>query len=287
VPAADRSPAGADLASLLHRTGRPPPAFTAELHRWQDDDVYTDILQSYRGALPPWLDGILGPDALWDAVAEHGPGDHSEHQTARLRVALPGRYRIDYRTGNWHVRYAVLACDGTRIRKIFADRVAVGPAMPLTTDIGSLVDPAWLLSTWKLSAAGAARVAGRPGFRIVAEPTQGRAAAMGLSLVEVIVDAALGVLLQHTSFSGDRPAVRTELRDVRPGGDRLAGFGADAAAGLRVVTDSGGLLSDWDLPRPVRAAGAAAAVAGLGTVAGAVAVTGWLDKHRPRRRPGA
>jgi hypothetical protein len=74
---------------------------------------------------------------------------------------------------------------------------------------------------------------------------------------------------------------------VRPAGDRPAGFGADAAAGLRVVTDSGSLLSDRDLPRPVQAAGAAAAVAGLGAAAGAVAVTGWLDKHRARRRPGA
>ena len=76
-------------------------------------------------------------------------------------------------------------------------------------------------------------------------------------------------------------------RGAGPGRDRDAGFGADAAPGLRVVTDSGGLLSDRDLPRPVRAAGAAAAVGGLGAAAAAVAVTGWLDKHRPRRRPGA
>jgi hypothetical protein len=286
VPAADRSPAGAELANLLHRTGQPPPAFSAELHRWQDDEAYTEILQGYRGALPPWLDGILGPDALWDGLAEHGPEDSSEHQTARLRVALPGRYRIDYGTGNWHARYAAIACDGERARKIFANRVAVGPAMPLTDDIASLVDPAWLLSTWKLSAAGPARVAGRPGFRVVAEPTQGRVAAMGFSLVEVVVDAELGILLQRTAFAGQRPAIRTELRSVRPGGDRHAGFGADAAPGLRVVTDSGSLLSDLDLPRPVQAAGAAAAMAGLGAAAGAVAVTGWLDKHRARRRPG-
>jgi hypothetical protein len=287
APAADRSPAGAGLANLLHGTGRPPPAFSAELHRWQDDEAYTEILQGYRGALPPWLDGILGPDALWDALADYGPEDSSEHQTARLRVGRPGRYRIDYRTGNWHVRYAAIACDGTQTRKIFADRVAVGPARPLTIDIASLVDPAWLLSTWRLSAAGPARVAGRAGFRIVAEPTQGRAAAMGFSLVEVIVDAELGILLQRTSFAGDRPAVRAELRDVQAAADRNAGFGADDAAGLRVVTDSGGLLSDRDLPRPLQAAGAAAAVAGLGAAAGAVAVTGWLDKHRSRRRPGA
>jgi hypothetical protein len=240
VPAADRSPAGADLANLLHRTGRPPPAFSAELHRWQDDEAYTDVLQGYRGALPPWLDGILGPDALWDALAEHGPEDSSEHQTARLRVAMPGRYRIDYRTGNWHVRYAALACDGTHTRKIFADRVAVGPARPLTIDIAWLVDPAWLLSTWKLSAAGPARVAGRPGLRVVAEPTQGRVAAMGLSLVEVIVDAELGILLQHTSFAGDRPAVRTELRSVRPAGDREPGGNREAGPGGTRAAGPGG-----------------------------------------------
>jgi hypothetical protein len=198
---------------------------------------------------------------------------------------MPGRYRIDYRTGNWHLRYAAIACDGERARKIFADRVAVGPAMPLPIDIASLVDPAWLLSTWKLSAAGPARVAGRPGFRIVAEPTQGRVAAMGYSLVEVVVDAELGILLQQTSFAGERPAVRTELRSVRPAGDGPAGFGADAAPGLRVVTDSGSLMSDWDLSRPVQAAGAAAVLAAGGAAVGAIAVTGWLEKHRPRRRP--
>lgn len=44
-------------------------------------------------------------------------------------------------------------------------------------------------------------------------------------------DAELGVLLQHTAFTGERPAVRTELRKLAAAGDRVAGFGADAAPG--------------------------------------------------------
>ena len=287
APAASRVPAGGELANLLHRTGRPPPAFTAELHRWVDDEAYLAVIEEFRGALPPWLDGILGPDALWDALEEYDPEDSSEHQTAGLRVAAPGRYRIDYRTGNWRTRCAAVACDGANTRRIFANRVAIGPARPLTDDIARLVDPAWLLSTWRLSTAGTAMIAGRPGVRIVAEPARGLVAAGGFAVVEVIVDAELGVLLQHTSFAGERPVVRTELRNLAPTGDQAAGFGADAAPGLREVPDTGGLLSDRNLPRPVQAAGAAAAVAGFGAVAGAVAVTGWLEKHRPRREPGA
>jgi len=237
APAASRVPAGGELANLLHRTGRPPPAFTAELHRWVDDEAYLAVIEEFRGALPPWLDGILGPDALWDALEEYDPEDSSEHQTAGLRVAAPGRYRIDYRTGNWRTRCAAVACDGANTRRIFANRVAIGPARPLTDDIARLVDPAWLLSTWRLSTAGTATVAGRPGVRIVAEPARGLVAAGGFAVVEVIVDAELGVLLQHTSFAGERPVVRTELRNLAPTGDQAAGFGADAAPGLREVPD--------------------------------------------------
>lgn len=291
VASPGREPVSDELVNLLHRTGLPAQAFTAELHQWADQEAFFDVMQAHRHALPQWLDGILGPDALWDALGEPGREDGSQHKTAWLRVAVPGRYRIDYLTGDWRTRCKAVACDGEHTRRIFDDRVAVGPARPLRNEHASLIDPAWLLRRWSLSSAGPASVAGQPGLRVIAEPTGGTVWSGGFSAVEVIVDAELGVLLRQTSYVGGRPAARSELRNLTPhdggaGSDGPGGFGADAAAGLRVVADSEGVLSDRDLPAPVQAAGTAAALAVGGAIAGAVAVTGWLDKHRARRGTG-
>jgi hypothetical protein len=56
---------------------------------------------------------------------------------------------------------------------------------------------------------------------------------------------------------------------------------------MRAVTDAGGLLADQDLPAPVRAVGTAAALAAGGAIAGAVAVTGWLQKRRDQPGSGS
>jgi hypothetical protein len=56
-------------------------------------------------------------------------------------------------------------------------------------------------------------------------------------------------------------------------------FRIDPRPGMRAVTDSGSPLADLNLPRPAEVASTAASLA----AAGAVAVTGWLDKHRNRR----
>jgi hypothetical protein len=288
-----REPVSDNLVNLLHRTGLPAQAFTAELHQWTDGEAIVLAMQAANRALPQPLGGILGPDALWDALEEQGRQDGSQHMTARLRVAMPGRYRIDYLTGDWRKRHKAVACDGEHTRRLFDDRVAVGPAMPLKSELADLIDPAWLLSEWNLSAAGAASVAGRPGLRIIAEPSGGIAWSGGgmFSRLEVIIDAELGIMLRHTSYTGERPVTRSEFRNLTPhnhheSGDGPGGFGTDAAAGLRVMTDSGGLFGDRDLPAPVQAAGTAAALAVGGAIASAVAVTGWLDKHRPGRGTG-
>jgi hypothetical protein len=96
--------------------------------------------------------------------------------------------------------------------------------------------------------------------------------------------AELGVILRQTSFTGGRPAILSELRNLTPqdSSDRPADFGPDIAAGVRVVNDPGGLFPDRNLPAPARAAATAVTVA----AAGAIAVTGWLDKHRAARRTG-
>ena len=97
----------------------------------------------------------------------------------------------------------------------------------------------------------------------------------------MIVDAELAVLLRRTQYVGDRPAVRSELRNLTTPADP-AEFDVRAAPGVREVTDPGGLLADLDLPSPLREAGTAVALTAGGLIAGAGALTGWLTKRRAR-----
>lgn len=277
-------PLGDDLVNLLHRTGLGAPDFYAELHQWLDAAPTLGAMRTFRSLLPQALDGLLGPDELWDAVVERGGQKGSVHRTARLRVSMPGRYRIDYLTGNWPAKYRAIACDGEHTSKLYTGRVATGPARPLEEEIASMVDPAWLLHGWSLSAGGEASVDGRRGLRIVAE-VRGRPGPAGLgqlfSPIESIVDAELGILLRQTAYVDGRPATVDELRNVATLTDP-ADFSIDVPSGLRAVPDTGGLLADRDLPTPVKAVGTAAALAAGGAIAGAVAVTGWLQKRRQR-----
>ncbi len=281
-------PPGDELVNLLHRTGRPAQDFAADLHEWVHGETLFGALRAFRPGLPQPIDGILGPDELWDALAERGREAGTVHRTGRLMVSAPGRYRIDHLTGRWRPPCQSVACDGEQTRKLFADRVAIGPATPLRRDLAALADPAWLLDRWLLSAAGEALVGGRRGHRIVARPLgpPERSPGEPFSAVEAIVDAELGIVLRQTSYLGDRPARRLELRNLttptRPGD-----FRPEAPPGLREVADSGGPFADRDLPDPVKAAASAAVLAAGGAVAGATALTGWLQKRRARDRgPG-
>jgi len=277
-------PLGDDLVNLLHRTGLAAQDFGAELHQWVDAGTAVGASQAFRSILPQPLDGIFGPDALWDAVSDRGRAEGTVHRTARLQVSMPRRYRIDYLTGNWSTKSRAVACDGERTRKLYANRVATGPTKPLEQDFATMADPAWLLNKWTLTAGGEVSVGGRRGWRIVAQaqdepfrPGPGQP----FSPIESVVDAELGILLRQTCYTGGRPAARTELRNVTVPA-RAADFRIDLAPGMREVTDTGGLLADRDLPTPVKAAGTAAALAAGGAIAGAVAVTGWLQKRRAR-----
>jgi hypothetical protein len=278
------APLGDDLVNLLHRTGLPAQDFDAELHQWRSPGTALGAAATFRSVLPQALDGILGPDALWDAVWERGRQEGTVRRTARLRVSMPGRYRIDYLTGNWRTTCQAMASDGEHSRKLFANRVATGPARPLEHEVATMVDPAWLLRGWTLGAGGEASVDGRRGFRIVAQAS-GWPARAGLgqvfSPIESIIDAELGIVLRQTSYVDGRPATRYELRNVAAPA-RPADLRIDLAPGLRAVTDTGGLLADRDLPTPVKAVGTAAGLAAGGAIAGAVAVTGWLQKRRAR-----
>jgi outer membrane lipoprotein-sorting protein len=277
-------PPSDDVVNLLHRTGLPAQDFDAELHQWLDAGTVFDALQAFRSALPQPIEGIFGPDALWDAVGERGRWKGTIHRTARLQVSMPSKYRIDYLTGDWRTKFKAMACDGEHTRKLYANRVATGPAKPPEQELAALLDAAWLLKTWTLRAGGEVSVASRRGFRIVAEaPDWPARAGFGqlFSPIESVVDAELGILLRQTSYVNGRPAMRSELRNVTAS-TRPADFRIDAKPGLRTVTDTGGPFADQDLPTPVKAVGTAAALAAGGAIAGAVAVTGWLQKRRAR-----
>ena len=141
-----------ELINLLHRTGLPPQEFAAELHRWADGQPMVDGIRAIRAA-STLLNGLLGPDALWQAISERESGD-TTHWSGRLRVAMPGRYRLDYLTGNWERRHRSVACDGEQTTTGYDNRVVTGPARQVEPAIGTLIDPAWLLDGWQLSAAG-------------------------------------------------------------------------------------------------------------------------------------
>jgi hypothetical protein len=238
-----------------------------------------------RMTLPSPLEGIFGPDALWEAVGER-MGDYGGHRVARLRVRAPDRYRVDYLSGDWDKRYASIACDGEHTSKLFTDRVATGPATPPEPDLAALLDPAWLLSGWRLLSSSPVTVRGRAGFRLLAEVTGTGEDNTGNSFAaaEAIADAELGILLRQTAYVGEHPAVRTELRQlIVRDGDTAEDFRIEPTPRQRAVADSGGPLGDRNLPLVVETAGTAAGLAVAGAVAGAVALTGWLGKHRPRR----
>jgi hypothetical protein len=246
------------------------------VHEWIDLLPWAQNFSKFQEKMPAFLDGIFGPDALWDALADRAAEDGPRHRVARLAVQNPGQYRLDYLSGDWNKRYTAIACDGEHTTKLFTDRVATGPVKRLDAKLAAMLDPAWLLAGWRLAVIGAASVAGRNGIRIraVASP----AAGIVSTGADVVVDAELGVLLRNTTYVNDQPATRTELRDLSLL-DEKTSFRIVPGPGVRSVTDSGSPLADLNLPRPAEAAAAAATLA----AAGAVAVTGWLDKHRARR----
>ncbi len=271
------------LVNLLHRTGLPAVALTADLHQWRDTEVTFRQARAVAAKIPEPFAGLLGPDALWDSGAEWPWRDAGGHRVARLAIQMPGRYRLDYLTGDWRQRYQAIACDGEHTTKLFSDRVATGPAKPLDRDIPAMLDPAWLLRGWRLTVPGSVSVAGREGIRVLAVPT-GDLPGWALPMArraDLVVDAELGVLLRHTTYIDGQPATRTELRVLRPDAGTTS-FRIEPEPGMRAVTDSGSPLADLNLPGPADAATAAATTAAA-LAAGAVAVTGWLDKHRKRR----
>ena len=292
---AGSEPLTSDEINLLHRTGLPSQNFSAEVRHWTDGELMLEWAQQVRSSMrQPFtrqpFTGILGPDSVWTALGERVAG--IAYRTARLRLALPGRYRIDYLSGNWQSKLAI-ACDGGRLQTRYSNRMVTGPAEPLEDDWARLADPAWLLeSGWQLSPAGETTVGGRQGLLAWADARPGpdssvlypdswypHGAAVPFDQIAVIIDAELGILLRYLGYLKGRPAVCFELHDVQPcSAADAADFSIEIPPGTRVI-ESSSPLAHLDLQRPVNAVKAAGAIG----MAGAAAVSSWLQ-NRPRTR---
>jgi hypothetical protein len=271
-------PVSDGMINLLHRTGRPAPQFTAEVDEWDSGRLATVAVSRMRGALPAALDGVLGPDAVWDAIETR---DNSTARVSRLRLAGPGRYRIDRLAGGKPSSPGTVGCDGDRSWQVYGSRVGARPAQPLSREFACLADPAWLLGAHRLWAGGEITVGGRRGFLVAGRPAGDRPQSdpeyfwpgSPADQVEAVVDAELAVILRLTGFLAGEPVICYELSNLSTVVPDTGAF--DVPPGAR----TGPLASHG-----ITAAGAVKAAAGLGVV-GASSLVGWLQK-RPRSRAG-
>lgn len=277
-------PASDALINLLYRTGREFPGVTAEMHQWLDPAASLQRgrqAAEYAGGRA--TGGLPGP--LTEAISERVP---AVHQVARIQVAAPGRYRIDYISGKRQRQPKTIACDGHRRWRVYEDRVAVGPATPLPREIAHLIDPSWLLKG-RLFDGADVTVRGRRGFRIsaVRNPDSfGPPDTVVFLPAEAVADAEFGILLRLTCYDGGRPMIRFELRDISRHSDPDPGdFRIEVPPGVRTVESSGSVLDEVDAPEAVKVAAKAVIEISRRASAGASALTGFLDAVRGKNPP--
>jgi outer membrane lipoprotein-sorting protein len=263
-----------DQVNLLYRSVLGPQKFAAELNEQADMTTMTRLAQAALAATD------LGHRTrwLWQSAADTPP--ENLNLTARLQVAMPGRYRIDAITDPG-TRPATTACDGDRLWLVYPDRIAVRPAAPPPAGISLIIDLAWLLHEYPLAAGEIVTDSGRPALRVVAEQTQkfARGPLSGQPIaadqVEVIIDLELGVALGQIWHLEGHLVHRTELSTVTPDVD-LAAFHIEPPPGTRVIT--GGLLAEAGLSPAGAAWTAAKGTAKLATEIG----KRWARRPRPR-----
>jgi hypothetical protein len=207
-PPPDRTQSGPllsnDLLGLLHAGG--PTELQATMHHWLDiGAAATSVPGSARRA------GLGGLGVLMDAVSEKS---RTGHKLTEIRFASPGVYQLDRR---YQLRRGptTIACDGQRCWQVYADKITTGPARQAPADIGNLADPSWLLQ-WTLSGGEAVTLGGRSAYRISVARRTGDpdSRPMVFPAAVAVVDAELGIILRLTSYIGDNPVQRYELRDV-------------------------------------------------------------------------
>lgn len=276
-------PPSDELLNLIARSGLPPVNLGAQVHLWNDADVTRQGIgaaifadREFRRSLSV---GFFG---RWNPM----PLRRSFHRSALLRVAIPDRYRIEYRRDDRPRQPLTVGCDGHRLRKAYHNRVVGCPAEPLPPEFVRLLDPAWLLDGWQLTVAGQAIVGGRQAVRVIARPLARRvlsavADAQASMRIALLLDAELGIVLRQVSFVDGLPAVRFELRDVTVHqGDLPGDFGVEVGPGIPVIESDGGPLHDLDLPAPVIAAADAGTAVLSGMRSAVVRLSEELSKNR-------
>ena len=227
---ADGPSAGDEVLRLLQSgPDRWPAGITATLHQWHD--VAAMLARIPDGARRL---GFGGLGHLIDAAATRIA---TVHTAFLIRLGGPGQYRIEPVLYSGHPPETVV-CDGERRWRVGEHEAFTGPATPLPPEIGSLFDASWLLEHRLTGGAGIMagdRPGSRPGYRLGVAPGWPRAG--WFFPADVVVDAELGILLRCISFSGARPDLRYELRDVVAGPSEPGDFRPGIPAGMHVAEE--------------------------------------------------
>lgn len=270
-------PVDGHILELLYQSGLRSYQIDAEFHRWHTADAA--VLAAQEAGERTSVDSF---SKLAEAVSERAV---DKHQRAKIEVAGPTVYRIDYADGAEPRRPTIIAADGEQRWRVYSDRVAVGKAAPLPADIAGLLDPAWLLD-WKLTGGKQVRFDGRPAYLLRVREPANPSPILSTTPSAAVIDAELGIVVRLTVEYGGRLARRLELHDVtiRPPAD-AAEFRVEITEETHQVADSGGLLDEADAPAPIKVA---ADLAGR-AVASAAAAQDFAQKFlrgRQGRRPG-
>jgi hypothetical protein len=199
------------VLDLLYQSW-PAPCAQADLHQWADPGAMA------RSALAGWdAAGIRGAGRLAAAMASF---DKGTYRADRVLAASRGQYKVERIRARRPRGPSAIACDGQRRWKAYPERVVVGLAAPLRSDIARMIDSAWLLGC-RLSGGEPVMACGRRGYQVTARPADGCAWSFSGHYVSgqelpapavAVVDADSGVLLSLTAFSGEQPALHAELR---------------------------------------------------------------------------
>jgi hypothetical protein len=281
VSSAAGPPAGAppslsdEQVNLLHRTSLGPQRFSAELREWADPGAVNRL--SAVELIPGPVAGVIG------RLLEHADDQPAIDLAGRLRVAMPGSYRIDV-SGDPGRRPASASCDGHQFWQVYPDRVVVRPAAAPPRGISSIIDPAWLLSGYRLSVGGSAEYDGRPSLRLAAEPisrldrpmTKGPLSGRLLAAdrIEADIDIELGIIVRQAWSIHGSHVFSTEMAGVTANVDPAA-FTITPAPGVRVV--SGGPPA-WLAGSPGEIAWGAAK--GAARVAAELGIR-WMKRYQP------
>jgi hypothetical protein len=224
---------------LLHDSGR--AEWGGTLDHWLDfGGMLSQLPAGARRA------GFGGLGLLADAI---GDRPSASRLVSAVRIGGPDKYQVDHAYEPTRGPKTI-ACDGQRCWQVYADQVTVGPAAPIDSTIADLANASWLLEC-RLSGGAAIMADGRPAYRInVARGERPWSLSLMSSAAVAVVDAELGILLRLTSYLGEKPVQRFELRDIITG---AGAFRVDIPAGLPTVDETDSFEADREagLPPPV------------------------------------